>query len=63
VAAHGAASRYEYQAIEFTRTADELERLRARYKVDHSAKIVSESEHVISIQNEGWMSKLSSPEP
>ncbi len=63
VTAHGAAARYEYQAIEFARTADELERLRARYNIGDAPDIVQDSEHIISIQNEGWMAKLSSPEP
>lgn len=63
VTAHGAASRYEYQAIEFARTGDELERLRARYSIGEVPDIVQESEHIISIQNEGWMAKLSSSEP
>lgn len=62
VTAHGAASRYEYQAIEFARTAEELERLRARYSIGEVSDIVAKSEHIISIQNEGWMSKLSSAE-
>lgn len=63
LAAHAAASRYEYQQIEFTRTADELERLLARTVTpgDTSAEddFVARCERVISIQNEGWMAKLS----
>ncbi|HKS50088.1 MAG TPA: DUF4231 domain-containing protein [Amycolatopsis sp.] len=62
--AHAAASRYEYQQIEFTRTADELERLLAARAVapgDARADddFVARCEQVISIQNEGWMAKLS----
>jgi hypothetical protein len=63
IAAHAAAQRYEYQQIEFARTGDQLERLRTRYEIgrhdtpadDH---FVEECERVISIQNEGWMAKL-----
>lgn len=63
VTAHGAASRYEYQEIEYERTGDELERLRSRFSIGEITDIISESERIISIQNEGWMAKLSSPEP
>lgn len=63
VTAHGAASRYEYQEIEYARTADELDRVKARHGTGEVTDLVGESEHVISIQNEGWMAKLNSPEP
>jgi hypothetical protein len=61
VAAHTGASRYEYQQVEFTRTADELERLTAfrtagGYQDDQ--EFVLACERIISIQNEGWMAKL-----
>jgi hypothetical protein len=63
IAAHASASRYEYQQIEFTRTADELERLTARRAVGGTGQLDDEQfvlacERVISIQNEGWMAKL-----
>ena len=63
VTAHAAASRYEYQQIEFTRTADELERLvaaRATAPSDPALDddFVAQCEQIISIQNEAWMAKL-----
>jgi hypothetical protein len=63
VAAHAGASRYEYQQIEFTRTADELERLVARRTVNGAGQLdddefIQASERVIAIQNEAWMAKL-----
>ncbi|MFB6392912.1 DUF4231 domain-containing protein [Polymorphospora lycopeni] len=65
VVAHAAAERYEYQQIEFTRTADGLEDLLARYADgpggdDADDALVAGCERVISIQNEGWMAKLNS---
>ncbi|MFG1645512.1 DUF4231 domain-containing protein [Amycolatopsis sp. NPDC049252] len=61
IAAHVSAARYEHQQIEFTRTADELERLLARRSsangLDDDA-FVQACERVISIENEGWMAKL-----
>lgn len=63
VAAHVAAGRYEYQLVEYLRTDDELERLhRAAARATSPAMLddlVVQSERVISIQNEGWMAKLS----
>jgi hypothetical protein len=64
--AHAAAARYEYLLVEYLRTAAELERLRGRYR--HSAgrggsdgeSAEEACEHVISVQNEGWMAKLTS---
>jgi hypothetical protein len=66
--AHTAAARYEYLLVEYLRTAAELERLRSRY-LSSAGRGGSESiedefveacEHVISVQNEGWMAKLTS---
>jgi hypothetical protein len=60
VAAHVSAARYEHQQIEFTRTADELERLIARRaggSLDDD-EFVAACERIISIENEGWMAKL-----
>jgi hypothetical protein len=64
--AHAAAGRYEYQMIEYLRTAAELERLRAlrarfvERGIEGEDDFVRQSEHVISIQNEAWMAKWAS---
>jgi hypothetical protein len=66
--AHAAAGRYEYLLVEYLRTAAELKRLRSRYQrsADHGRsesaedELVEACEHVISVQNEGWMAKLTS---
>ncbi|MGC9667521.1 DUF4231 domain-containing protein [Planosporangium sp. 12N6] len=62
LAAHVAAARYEYQLVEYLRTADELARLRrAAARTDSPAELdvlVQQCERVISIQNEGWMAKF-----
>ena len=62
--AHAAAARYEYQLVEYLRTAAELERLRGRRPApgDQAGEddFVRRCESVISIQNEGWMAKWSS---
>jgi hypothetical protein len=64
VAAHVGAARYEYQLIEYLRTADELSRLRRDAAATTSAtevdQLIVQCERIISIQNEGWMAKLSS---
>ena len=63
VAAQVAAARYDYLVVEYLRTADELARLRrAAARATSPAKLddlVVRCERVISIQNEGWMAKLS----
>jgi hypothetical protein len=65
ITAHAAASRFEYQQIEFTRTADELERLLATRAGGGDAaaddEFVARCEQIISIQNEAWMAKLPYP--
>ncbi|MEU4350839.1 DUF4231 domain-containing protein [Streptomyces sp. NPDC023838] len=61
--AHAIAQRYAYQQLEFLRTAEELERLLARWEgaaggvgtPEAAEAFVAECEHVISIQNEAWM--------
>ena len=65
VTAHVAASRWEYQLVEYERTAGELERLRAS-RVDASPtdpaaddRFVERCEQVVSAQNEAWMAKWS----
>jgi hypothetical protein len=63
VAAHAAAERYEYLLVEYLRTAAELERLRdrrGRAGGPGDEEFVRSCEHVISVQNEGWMAKLTS---
>jgi hypothetical protein len=62
LAAYGAAERYDFQVVEFLRTADQLERLRDRRgsaATMSDAELIRAAEQVISIQNEGWMAKLS----
>jgi hypothetical protein len=65
ITAHAAAARYEYLLVEYLRTAEELERLRDRRGSAgtlSNEELVKQAEHVISVQNEGWMAKLTSPE-
>jgi hypothetical protein len=68
VAAHVAAERYEYQEVEFTRTAGQLTALRTRYLAgprDQAAddELVAAAERIISTQNEGWMARQTSADP
>jgi hypothetical protein len=63
VTAHAAAARYEYLLVEYLRTAEELERVRERR--GSASKLTDEelarkAEDVISVQNQGWMAKLTS---
>jgi hypothetical protein len=64
VATHVAAGRYDYQLVEYLRTANELSRIRRDADRSRSAddldELVQRAERIISIQNEGWMAKLSS---
>ena len=63
LAAYGAAERYDFQVVEFLRTADQLERLRNRRgpaATMSDDELIRAAEQVISVQNEGWMAKLSS---
>ncbi len=61
VTAHAAGSRYEYQLVEYLRTAFQLGQLRkswtAGYGTMTSDTFVRECEQVISVQNEAWMAK------
>jgi len=62
VTAYAAGSRYEYQLVEYLRTAAHLERLgRAWAAGGHDAAaddaFVRDCEQVISVQNEAWMAK------
>jgi hypothetical protein len=61
LAVHVAATRNEYQLIEFLRTAYRLEQLRSQAAgadQDQLAALVVSAEEVISIENKGWMAKL-----
>jgi hypothetical protein len=56
-----ATQRYETQQLEFSRTASQLERLRAGWTPGDAAAddlVVAESERLISISNAGWMAEL-----
>ncbi|CAG7643843.1 DUF4231 domain-containing protein [Actinacidiphila bryophytorum] len=64
--AYATAAKYEYQELEFLRTAAELERLLAEWEAssDHGPAaadtLVSRCEHVISVLNDTWMVKWTS---
>ena len=68
LAAHVAATRYEFLLVEYGRTAAQLERLRDRRQpladpgqaARADDEFVAQCERVISDQNEAWMAKLSS---
>ncbi|MCX5117266.1 SLATT domain-containing protein [Micromonospora sp. NBC_00362] len=65
VATHVAAERYSYMLVEYSRTADELQRIRdrsGRIASMTDEELVKHAENVISIQNEGWMAKLNEAE-
>jgi hypothetical protein len=62
VTAYAAGSRYEYQLVEYLRTASQLDRLRVGWvavKRDRAADdgFVADCEQVVSVQNEAWMAK------
>jgi hypothetical protein len=63
VSSHVAASRWEYQLVEYLRTAAELEELQESWlstdEHDEATAdaLVERCEHVVSIQNDGWMAK------
>ncbi|MFJ4002313.1 DUF4231 domain-containing protein [Streptomyces sp. NPDC090023] len=63
VVSHGASARYVAQQVEFGRTAGELERLLRWWRgcdpvTDADAdRLAERAEHVVSVQNEGWMAK------
>jgi hypothetical protein len=61
VIAHAAAERYSYLLMEYLRTAEELSRIRDRRGSAAGLtdeQLVRRAEEVISIQNQGWMAKL-----
>lgn len=68
VGVHVASSRYDYQLIEFLRTADRLDQLRSQAAAPGVTSrqlnwLAKSAEQVISIQNEGWMAKLAEEPP
>jgi hypothetical protein len=63
ITAHAAAARYDYLLVEYLRTAEELERLRDRRGSASNLTdeaLVKKAENIISVQNQGWMAKLTS---
>ncbi len=63
VAAHVSATRYEFQRIEFARTAEELRQIEAGADQPDVPerelhRLARRAERVISIENQGWMAKL-----
>jgi hypothetical protein len=66
VVAYSLAGKYEYQELEFLRTADELERIIAEWQLsgDRTEQaedaLVSQCEQVISVLNDTWMVKWNS---
>ncbi|SDM35549.1 Protein of unknown function [Streptomyces sp. cf386] len=63
VVSHGASARYVSQQIEYSMTAGELERLlrwwqqRAPATDADADRLAERTEHIVSVQNEGWMAK------
>ncbi len=64
VAAHLAASRFDYQTVLYFRTADRLKSLRDEWlatsnRLDPAivARFVDDCEHAISAENEAWLAK------
>jgi hypothetical protein len=61
IAAHAAAERYSYLLVEYLRTGDELDRIRNRRgsaAALSDEQLVRRAEEIISLQNQGWMAKL-----
>jgi hypothetical protein len=66
LATHVAAGRYEFQLIEFLRTAQRLDQLAVAAgsaDPDELAALVGAAEEVISVENQGWMAKLAEDPP
>jgi hypothetical protein len=63
VVSHGASARYVALHLEYNTTAAELERiLRWWQRLDPTTdadadRLAERTEHVVSVQNEGWMAK------
>lgn len=66
VSAHSSAAKYAYQQTEFSRTADELQRILDTWELDRANGVqddnafVERCEHVISVLNDTWMVKWAS---
>jgi hypothetical protein len=66
LAVHVAATRYDFQLIEFLRTADRLEHLHTQAATaahGELSDLAIAAEQVISIENESWMAKLAEDPP
>ena len=67
LATHVAAGRYEFQLIEFLRTAERLNQLdhaaTTSSSPDELAELAAKAEEVISVENQGWMAKLAEDPP
>jgi hypothetical protein len=64
LATHVAAGRYEFQLIEFSRTAERLRQLDAAARAGGDRRALAEkAEEVISVENQGWMAKLAEEPP
>lgn len=66
LATHVAAARYEFQLIEFLRTAQRLNQLAlaaASADPERLAGLAVEAEEAISVENRGWMAKLAEEPP
>lgn len=63
VVSHGASARYAALEVEYSTTADELDRILRWWRhlspaTDAEAdRLAERTEHVVSVQNEGWMAK------
>lgn len=65
---HVSATRYEFQLIEFSRTAEELRQIGERADVagvtdDELRRLAVRAERVISVENQAWMAKLAEDPP
>lgn len=68
LAAHVAAARYEFQLVEFLRTAERLRQLRRAAErpgcTDAERDVLAvRAEDVVSVENQGWMAKLAEDPP
>jgi SMODS and SLOG-associating 2TM effector domain 1/Transposase/Protein of unknown function (DUF4231) len=67
LAVHVAATRYDYQTLEFLRTADRLSRLTEEADATSSASeldaLILQAEEAILTENKGWMAKFTEGPP
>lgn len=66
LATHVAAARYDFQLIEFLRTAQRLNQLAVTAgsaDAEDVEALVIQAEEVISVENQGWMAKLAEEPP